>query len=131
MQGGFQTSEDDDNDPDDEGTWRAGALRSVEGVLTGNESIRDWIQAPAAVGGGDGVDPAPVCADDPGTPRSPRRQEILVHEVGHLMSLSHNDGAIVAGTDPCGGVMLYSTAPRLSSNFTQESLHRMRSIESP
>ena len=131
VQAGFQTSVDRDNDPDDEGTWRGGALGSVEGVIVFEESIRDWIQAPVAAGGGGGVDPAAVCALAPGTPRRPRRQEIVVHEVGHLLSLDHPDGNTVAGVDPCGGVMLPTTDPRLSSNFTQQSLHKIRSIQDP
>lgn len=120
-----------DNDPNDEGTPRARAVDSVQGVFLGNESIRDWIQTPVADGGAGGIDPAPPCAADPGTPRHARRQEILVHEVGHLLSLTHPDGGIVAGTDPCGGVMRTSVSPRESSNFTQQSLSKLRSIEQP
>ncbi len=131
VQGAFQTSKEDpslggDNDPDNEGTWRGVADSYAEGVLICQESIRDWIQAPVAKGGGGGVDP-----DNTGElPRRPRRQEILVHEVGHILSLSHADGAVTAA-DPFGGVMLASNAPRQSSNFTQRSLNKLRSIAKP
>ena len=128
-QGGFQTSVSSDNDPDDEGTWRAVAVDSVQGTLFLTESIRDWIQAPTAKDGAGGIDP-----DTTGDlPRSPRRQEILDHEVGHLLSLSHGDGSITAA-DPHGGVMRPSCCPantRQSSNFTQQSLHKLRSIVKP
>jgi predicted Zn-dependent protease len=66
-------------------------------------------------------------------PRSPRRQEILVHEVGHLLSLMHADGAPTAA-NPNGGVMRPSCCPantRQSSNFTDQSLHKLRSIAEP
>jgi predicted Zn-dependent protease len=71
------------------------------------------------------VDPDPTCEQN----RRPRRQEILVHEVGHLFGLQHSDGAVTAA-DTCGGVML--TSPdRKSSNFTRLSLHKLRSAAMP
>ena len=130
VHGGFQEPVNSDNDPDDEGTSRAWAIDSVQGAITLNESIRDWIQAPATAGGAGGVDPDPNCEAG----RSLRRQEILDHEVGHLLSLGHPDGAIVAGVDDCGGVMRPSCCPanyRRSSNFTQRSLDKLRSIDMP
>lgn len=132
VQGGFQDPVASDNDPDDEGTSRAWAIYSVQGVLFLTESVRDWIQAPVANGGAGGVDPDPTCEAG----RSPRRQEIAVHEVGHLLSLSHADGAVTAA-DACGGVMQPSCCPagsagtRQSSNFTQQSLHKLRSVAKP
>jgi len=129
VHGGFQRLLSDDNDPDDEGTPRARAVDSVQGVFTGNESIRDWIETSTAKGGANGVDP-----DTTGElPRSSRRQEILNHEVGHLLSLTHPDGSVTVD-DPFGGVMTPSCCPantRQSSNFTQQSLHKLRSIEEP
>jgi hypothetical protein len=132
VQGGFQDAVASDNDPDNEGTSRAWAIYDVQGVMFLTESIRDWIQTPVAKGGAGGVDPDPTCEAG----RSPRRQEILVHEVGHLLTLEHSDGAVTAA-DPCGGVMQASCCPagspgtRRSSNFTQLSLHKLRSAAKP
>ena len=132
VHGGFQEPVTSDNDPDDEGTSRAWAIDSVQGVIFLQESIRDWIQTSVAKGGAGGVDPDPSCE----VGRSPRRQEILVHEVGHLLSLNHPDGSVTAA-DTCGGVMKPSCCPagsagtRQSSNFTQQSLHKLRSIAKP
>ncbi len=132
VHGGFQEPLTSDNDPNNEGTSRAWALSGVQGVIFLTESIRDWIQTPVADGGAGGVDPDPTCEAG----RSPRRQEILVHEVGHLLSLSHWDGAATAA-DTCGGVMQPSCCPvgdpsvRRSSNFTQQSLQKLRSIAKP
>ncbi len=124
VQGGFQTSCYEpglggDNDPDTEDTWRGVAEDSVQGVLVGEEAIRDWISANGL------ADPDLACEAG----RSPRRQEIMCHEVGHLLSLVHTDGSVTAA-DPCGGLMMISPN-RMSSNFTQKSLHKLRSIAKP
>lgn len=131
VHGGFQDPTASDNDPDDEGTSRAWAVYGA-GVICLEESIRDWIQAPVLKGGAGGVDPDPTCEAG----RSSRRQEIVVHEVGHLLSLSHADGSLTTA-DPCGGVMQPSCCPagspgtRRSSNFTQKSLDKLRRIAKP
>ena len=133
---GYQTSLDHDNDPDREGTDRAAAWRTVDGVIFGLESIRDWIATTAldAAGkalGGKGVDPASAG-------RQTRIQEIINHEVGHLFGLEHDDGLKTAD-DPNGGVMNPSCCPpddpangtRGASTFTQLSLSKIRTKTHP
>jgi hypothetical protein len=126
----------DDNDPNSEGTYRAAALPSAEGVLMFEESIRDWISAPnVAPGyGANGADPDP--SGDAG--RQGRRQEILNHEVGHLFGLDHADGLPAASGRANGDVMLPTCCPpsvqgqtRQSSTLGLTSLHKIRAKPEP
>lgn len=115
-----------DNDPNNEGTPRARAVRSVHGVLMAVESIRDWIATPKAQQGGGGMDPAA-----PG--RQTRYQEILNHEIGHLFTLAHADGQKTTA-EQSGGVMNPTCCPpddpnrgtRGASTFTRKSLDKIR-----
>lgn len=139
VKNGYQTSPYDgaggetlqgvgDNDPNNEGTWRAAAVSLHQSVLLLEESIRDWIVSPAsgANGGGDGIDPDASGASG----RQIRRQEILNHEVGHLFGLDHPDGEPVAAGSVYGDVMRPSTI-RESSDFGLTSLDKIRGKTKP
>lgn len=133
---GFQTSvsldvgDPGDNDPNNEGTARAAGIVSTEAVLLCEESIREWIAAPtnSVWGGGGGIDPDPRGA--PG--RQYRRQEILNHEIGHLMGLGplHSEGEPGPAGSVFGDVMRPSD-DRLSSDFGVTSLHVIRQKQKP
>jgi hypothetical protein len=117
---GYQMDESQDNDPTSENPNRGRAWPCLQSAFVALEEITDWIKEY-------NTENQLSLANRCETCEFSRMQDIINHEVGHLLGLSHNDGKSTSET-PLGGLMIPSIERR-SSHFTPRSLNNLRNLK--
>lgn len=117
---GYQMGEAFDNDPNTEKPKRGRAWPCIQSAFIAYEEIKDWSNEVSQ-------DNSLLDPLDCRHCKKQHLQDVVNHEVGHLLGLQHTDG-IISEQSPLGGVMLPSNS-RKSAFLSALSISKLRRME--